>query len=183
VSQRLAAALAVILGLGSPLAFAQDAGRRSRSAEHAGREEAFKMVDAYTVSNLQESLALTNEQFVDVLPLVRKLQADRREFNLSRARALRRLRQLLASGSATGAQVVGQLNQIKALEEKGPARVRRRIEALDAALTPLQQAKYRVLEMDVEQHMRELMERARHLRSRSGGNDGDAHAFGGAPPR
>jgi hypothetical protein len=91
VSQRLAAALAVILGLGSPLAFAQDAGRRSRSAEHAGREEAFKMVDAYIVSNLQESLALTNEQFVDVLPLVRKLQADRREFYLSRARALRRL--------------------------------------------------------------------------------------------
>ena len=166
MSLRLAAALAVILGFGSPPAFTQAEAPRRRSAEHAGREEVFKMVDAYIVSNLQESLGLTDEQFVELLPLVRKVQADRRELYLSHARALRRLRQLLGSGTATEAQIVAQLNQLKALEEEGPAKIRRLLEALDAVLTPLQQAKYRVLEMEVEQRMRELMERARHLRSR-----------------
>ena len=32
------------------------------------------MVDAYIVSNLQESVGLTDEQFVKVLPLVKRLQ-------------------------------------------------------------------------------------------------------------
>ena len=41
------------------------------------------------------------------------------------------------------------------------------MEALDAALTPLQQAKYRLLELEVEQRMRDLMNRVREGR-RSG---------------
>ena len=44
------------------------------------------MVDAYLVGNLQESLTLDGKQLAEVLPLVQKLQADRREFYLSRAR-------------------------------------------------------------------------------------------------
>jgi hypothetical protein len=39
--------------------------------------------------------------------------------------------------------------------------VRRQLEAVDAALTPLQQAKYRVLEGEVEKRVRELANRAR----------------------
>jgi hypothetical protein len=48
-----------------------------------------------------------------------------------------------------------------------PAKVRRRLEELDAALTPIQQAKYRVLEFEVEQRMRQLVARARHPRHAS----------------
>jgi hypothetical protein len=119
------------------------------------------MVDAYVVANLPESLGLDDGRFAEVLPLVQKVQADRREFYLSRARALWRLRLLLGSGRATEAQVLAQLSRLKALEEEGPARVRHRLEELDAALTPVQQAKYRVLEFEVEQRMRRLVARAR----------------------
>jgi hypothetical protein len=166
VSRQLGAALVAMLGVASAQAFAQAEGRPARLEEHAAREQAFEMVDAYVVSNLHESLALTNEQFVEILPLVQKLQADRREFYLSRAEALWRLRRLLGSGTATEAQILAELNQLKVLEREGPVKVRRRLEALDAALTPMQQAKYRVLELEVEQRMRRLMERARQLRSR-----------------
>ncbi len=38
------------------------------------REEAFRMVDAYVVSNMQESLGLSDEQFAKAIPLVKKLQ-------------------------------------------------------------------------------------------------------------
>jgi len=161
VSRGRALLLAVVLVAVSPFAFAQEETPEGRPRPRGGREEAFKMVDAYVVSNLQESLGLTDEQFVKLLPLVRKLQTDRRDYYLSRGRALREMRRLLASGSATEAQVLDLLKEVKALDADGPAKTRKNLEAIDAALTPIQQAKYRVLEMEVEQRMRELMGRVR----------------------
>lgn len=164
MSKRLVLVLAVALGAGSAGAFAQEPAPPGRPEERAGREEALRMVDAYIVSNLQESLGLTDEQFVKVLPLVKKLQTDRREYFMGRMRALREMRRLLSSGSATEAQILDQLKELKALDADGPAKTRRDVEALDAVLAPMQQAKYRVLEVDVERRMRELMGRARPVR-------------------
>jgi Spy/CpxP family protein refolding chaperone len=166
VSRRLATALVVVLAAASARAFARPEGPPVRSERHAGGEEAFEMVDAYIVGHLQKSLGLDDEQFAEVLPLVQKLHADRRDFYLSRARALRRLRLLLGSGTATEAEVLAQLRQLEALEEQGPAKVHRSLETLDAALTPMQQAKYRVLEFEVEHRLRRLIERARSPRAR-----------------
>ena len=67
------------------------------------REEAGRMIDAYVISNLQESLGLTDDQFVKLLPLVKRLQSDRREAMQRRMRALGEIRRLLKSGSATEA--------------------------------------------------------------------------------
>ena len=119
------------------------------------------MVDAYVVSNLQESLGLSDEAFVRVLPLVKKLQTSRREHLLSRSHLLRELRRELASGTATEAEVRETLRQLKEVETGGSERVRLGMSDLDAALSPLQQAKFRLLELEVEQRMRELMGRAR----------------------
>ena len=57
------------------------------------------------------------------------------------------------------------LDSFKALQTSGPAGIRERMEALDAVLTPLQQAKYRVFEVEVEHRMRDLMRRSRRDRS------------------
>jgi hypothetical protein len=131
------------------------------AGDRPGRDEAFRMVDAYLVSNLQESLGLTDEQFAKAIPLVKKVQADRREFLMERTRTVREMRRLLRQGGATEAQLLDLLKQLNALDADGPARTRASLAALDAVLTPLQQAKYRVLETDVEQRMRELMNRVR----------------------
>ena len=151
--------LVVVLGTGGAAALAlQEA---PAGADRPGREEAFKLVDAYVVSNLQESLGLTDEQYAKAIPLVKRLQAERREYYLERTRTAREMRRLLQRGGATEAQVLDLLRQLKALDEDGPARTRKNIEALDAMLNPLQQAKYRVLEIEVEQRMRELLNRVR----------------------
>ena len=128
------------------------------------REEAFRMVEAYVVSNMQESLGLRDEQFARAIPLVKKLQRDRRDYLLERGRLMREMRRLLRQGGAVEPQVTELLKQAKALEAEGPERTRRDLEALDALFTPVQQAKYRVLESEVEQRMRELMNRARAAR-------------------
>jgi hypothetical protein len=147
------------LVLAGPLAWAQ-AVAPGRPGE-ARRDEAFRLVDAYVVSNLQESLGLSEEQFVKVLPLVRKLQIERRDYLLARTRLLREMRRLMRAGAISEAQVLDQLKELKALEADGPTRVRRNADALDAALSAVQQAKFRLLELEVEQRMRELMNRAR----------------------
>ena len=128
------------------------------------RDEAFKMIDAYIVSNLQESLDLTDDQFVKVLPLVKRLQTDRRAVLQRRQQALMDLRRLLASGDATEARVKELLAQVKAAEADEPAVLRKDRDAIDAVLSPVQQAKFRVLEVEVEHKIRELMTQIRTQR-------------------
>jgi hypothetical protein len=128
------------------------------------RDEAFKMIDAYIVSNLQESLDLTDDQFVKVLPLVKRLQTDRRAAIQRRQQALMELRRLLASGEATEPRVAELLQQVKSAETEEPAVLRRDRDAIDGVLSPLQQAKFRVLEVEVEHKIRELMSQIRTQR-------------------
>jgi Spy/CpxP family protein refolding chaperone len=164
VSWRRVLVLAAALGAASPCAFGQEEAPEGRARPRPGREEAFKMVDAYVVSNLQESLGLTDDQFVKLLPLVKRLQTDRRDYFLRRGHVLHEMRRLLSSGSATEAQVLDLLKELKTQDADGPERTRKDLEAIDAALSPIQQAKYRVLELEVEQRMRELMGRVRTRR-------------------
>jgi Spy/CpxP family protein refolding chaperone len=136
--------------------------KRPGARERRGpREEAFRMIDAYIVSNLQESLDLTDEQFVALLPLVKRLQSDRRGFVQRRQQSLMELRRLLASGGATEPRVTELLRQVKAVEVEEPSILRRDRDAIDGALTPVQQAKFRVLELEVEHKIRELMNQIR----------------------
>jgi len=153
-------ALSVLLAWGTAAAVARAQQRTAPGAERPSRTEAFKMVDAYVISNLQESLGLTDEEFAKVVPLVQKLQTGRRQYLVERTRKIREMRRLLHQGGASEAQVLDLLRQVKALDAEGAAATRRDLEALDAALTPIQQAKFRVLELEVEQRMRELVRRA-----------------------
>lgn len=136
-----------------------------RSGQTAGhtpelRDETFRLVDAYFISNIQESLGLTNEQFARILPLVKKVQSDRRDFARRRMQALRQLRRTLSSGSATEASVTELLKNLKAASADERAGTLTNLEALDAELTPLQQAKYRVFEAEVDLRLRHLLARS-----------------------
>jgi Spy/CpxP family protein refolding chaperone len=124
------------------------------------REETFRLMDAYLISNLQESVGLTDEQFARALPLVKKLQSDRRDFARRRMQALRSLRKTLVSGNATEAGVADLLKEVKNASADERAGTVRNAEALDAVLTPLQQAKYRVFEAEVDIRLRHLLARS-----------------------
>jgi len=177
----LCLAVMMAVAAGPAAGSAQDAPRPERG-EGGGRfrDEAVRMVDAYVVSNLQESLGLSDDQFTRLLPLVMKLHNNRREAVRRRLQSLRELRRLLAAGGATEAQVEERLRELKKLEAEEPALMRRDLEAVDAALSPLQQAKFRVLEAEVEQKIRSLRERMR-MERRPGGQ-GRRPAPSDAPP-
>lgn len=124
------------------------------------RDETFRLMDAYLISNLQESLGLTDEQFAKTLPLVKKLQSDRRDYARRRMQALRLLRKSLSSGSATETGVAEELKGLKSASADERAAAVRNLEALDAVLTPLQQAKFRVFEAEVDARLRHLLARS-----------------------
>jgi hypothetical protein len=158
------------------IALAGGAGQAARGPEDRPRpvqprapgDEAFKMIDAYVLSNLEESLQLTDEQFVKLMPLVKRLQTDRRAMIMRRTQSLVELRRLLASGGATEPRVTELLGQVKAAEAEEPSVLRKDREAVDGALSPVQQAKFRVLEMEVEHRIRELMNQIRAQRRGNG---------------
>jgi hypothetical protein len=158
--------LALLASVAGPAAAGgQQAGDRRQSREER-REEAFRMVDAYIIANLEESLGLDEDTYVKVVPVVNKLQKARRQYFQERAEALRSMRRLLRSGTATEAQVREQIETFKTLEAEGPERLRRHMAELDALLTPVQQAKYRVFEVEVERRLRQLLRRGRRDRER-----------------
>jgi hypothetical protein len=159
---------ALVLFTGS-VAWAQAPGPHGgRPAAGEARDEAYKMIDAYIVSNLQESLGLTDEQFVKMLPLVKRLQSDRRDLAQRRIRALMQLREQMSAGAATEAQVAALLKDVKAAEAEEPATLRRDRDAIDGALTTVQQAKFRVMEVEVERRIRALMTQVRQQRRGNG---------------
>jgi hypothetical protein len=137
-------------------------GRGDDPATHVPelRDETFRLMDAYLISNLQESLGLSEEQFSRALPLVKKLQSDRRDFAKRRMQALRLLRKGLGSGTATEAGVIDLLKELKTASADERAGTLRNLEALDAVLSPLQQAKYRVFEAEVDLRLRHLLARS-----------------------
>jgi hypothetical protein len=137
-------------------------GRADDPAAHIPelRDETFRLMDAYLISNLQESLGLTDEQFAKALPLVKKLQSDRRDFAKRRMQALRLLRKTLVSGSATEVSVGELLRDLKSASADERAGTLRNLDVLDAVLTPIQQAKYRVFEAEVDLRLRHLLARS-----------------------
>ena len=124
------------------------------------RDETFRLMDAYLISNLQESLDLTDDQFARTLPLVKRLLSDRREFARRRMMSLRDLRKTLRAGGATEATIAEGLKEVKSAGADERAATVKNMEALDAALTPLQQAKYRVFEAEVDTRLRQLRARS-----------------------
>jgi len=169
-ARSLALVAGLLAGAAQGLAATQpppDAPNRGRPARPGlPGDEAFRMVDAYVLSNLQESLGLTDEQYMRLLPLVKRFHGDRREFAQRRRRAFMEMRKAVEAGGHTEDQVAQALRALKSVETEEPVAIRRDLDAIDTALSPVQQAKYRVLEAEVERKIRELV---RQIRAQRGG--------------
>jgi hypothetical protein len=157
VRRVIAVAFVLAFAAGAGAQEDRPAGGRPGPGRRPPREEIYRMVDSYVAEHLQESLALSDEQRNRVLPLVQKLSAARRGFAERRVRALMQMRRAIGDGTATDARMAELLQQLKAAEAEEPAAIRAAQDAIDAQLTPLQQARFRVLEAEVEHRMRRVM--------------------------
>ena len=119
-----------------------------------------RLFDAYVVMQAQKELELSDEQFPRFVARVRTLQDVRRRGQMQRGRMLQELRRL----SQTTGQDDALRTQLKALidlDTRVETETRQALDGVDQVLDLRQQARFRLLEEQMERRKVELLMRAR----------------------
>ena len=134
-------------------------------------EEALRVRDALFNDMLQERLGLKDDEFLKLLPFVKKYQSDRREIEQKRMRILQELRKAFEVGTATDQAVAVQMKDLRAVEAEEASALHKDRDAIDAILTPVQQAKFRILEWALDARIRTVVDQMRHPHGRQPQHD------------
>ena len=130
------------------------------------RQEVEGMMEAYILSKLQDALDLTDEQFGSMVVAQKKLSDTRREYRRDRMQILRQMRQTLQREQAGESELQPLLSQLDTLRDDFASNEKSRYAAIDSILDIRQRARYRVLEVEIQRRLAEMM---RQVRGR--GND------------
>ena len=145
-------------------------GPGGRGGREAGRDagpvspgELQELMDAMVVVQAQRDLQLTDEQFPQFLRRLRGLQAARRRAENQRSRAIMELRQIMQRPNAQPdeAQLRERLKAIDDIETRSAAEVREAAAGVYQMLNVRQQARFRLLEEQIERRKLELLARSR----------------------
>lgn len=123
-----------------------------------------QLFDAMLVMQAQNALDLTEQQFGQFLSRLRVLQATRRRNQQERGRIVGELQKMTNPRNPQvppESDVRVRLKDLQELEARTAAELRRAYIGIDEVLTPLQQARFRVLEEQIERRKLELVARAR----------------------
>lgn len=151
---------------GVPAAFAQGAARQPGAARSAPLTPADvqRLFDAYTLSEAQDAVRLTDEQYGRFIPKLKALQTTRRRQQQERARLLRELGRLAGQPQPDETALREQLRALAAFDAAAGGELSKAYAALDEVLEPVQQARFRVFEENMERKKLELLMRARQRR-------------------
>ena len=123
-----------------------------------------RLFDAYLVMEVQQALALTDQQYPQFLIRLKTLQDTRRRTTQERNQLMNQLQRLTNPRNqqqGTEAQVKERLTALQELETRTAAEMRKAYTALDEVLDVRQQARFRVFEENIERRKIELLIRAR----------------------
>jgi hypothetical protein len=122
-----------------------------------------ELFDAMLVMQAQNALSLNEQQYGQFLSRLRVLQQSRRKNQQERGRIINELQKMTnpRNPQAPEADVKVRLTDLQELEARMAAELRRAYNGIDEVLTPVQQARFRVLEENIERRKLELIARAR----------------------
>jgi hypothetical protein len=121
------------------------------------------LFDAYVLVQVQDSLALSEEDYTRLLPRLRLLQQVRRRTLQERLRLINELRKLTdpkLPQPTDDAILKERLSAFQEFESRTAAELRRAYDGVDEVLTPRQRARFRVFEENVERRKLQLLLRA-----------------------
>jgi hypothetical protein len=122
-------------------------------------------MDAMVMVQAERDLELNDDQLAQFLSRLKTLQMARRRSENQRNRALMELRRFLQTeGAAVAAddpQIRTRLKAIDDAEAQGTVDIRQARTGLEQVLTPRQQARFRLLEEQVERRKLDLVARSR----------------------
>ena len=124
-----------------------------------------QLFDAMLVMQAQEELALGEQQYGQFLTRLKVLQETRRRNQQERTRLLNEMQRMTnprnSRSSATEAEIKMRLSTLQELESRSAAELRKAYNGIDEVLSPLQQARFRVFEDEIERRKLQLIARAR----------------------
>jgi hypothetical protein len=125
-----------------------------------------RLFDAMLVADAQQMLDLSDKQYPEFLIRLRTLQETRRANLGQRLRVMAELQRLSnpRNPQSDEAALKAQLTALQELESRSAAELRRAYNAIDEILDVGQQARFRVLEDQLERRKIELLMRARQNR-------------------
>ena len=126
-----------------------------------GREDVEGMMEAYILSKLQEALELSDEQFGQMVVAQKKLQDVRRRYRRERMETIRQMRQILRHEDGEEDELTTFLERLDTLRADFLKEEDERYDAIDAILDVKQRARYRILEVEIQRRLQQLMRRAR----------------------
>jgi hypothetical protein len=141
------------------------------AAPGVSQAELQRLFDAYVLIQAQETLQLSDAQYPQFLARLRALQDVRRRALVERTRIIQDLRRIV-QGRGEGADAGRLPDRLKALREaeaRSANEIRRAADSLDEVLEPLQQARWRILEEQMERRKLDLLLRARQNNRGRGG--------------
>ncbi len=177
-ARRLAAAACVsLIAIGAVAASAQAPpqtpaqARRASAGSAAGAAtagqysvaEVEQMFDALTLMQAEQALQLSDAQFPDFVSKLRALQQQRRRYQQERRQMIQQLIRLTGQpvASSDDVQIKDRLKALADLDQRAGAELRSAYEAIDQTLTVRQQARFRILEEQVERRKFDFLLRAR----------------------
>jgi len=160
------------LSAGASWAQQDPAGRAGRGAAGAGQAltpvELERWLDSYVLVQAQDALKISDAQFPRFLQRLNALQATRRRNAAARRQMLATMAKQLKAVPADEAGLREQLKALRELDLRAADELRRASDALDEVLEPVQQARFRLFEQQVERRQIELLMKARERAGEAG---------------
>jgi hypothetical protein len=126
-----------------------------------------RLFDAMLLADAQQALALSDSQYPEFITRLRTLQETRRGNMAQRVKLMAELQRLSNPRATTPPDdnaLKDRLSAMQELESRSAAELRRAYNEIDELLDLRQQARFRVLEEQVERRRLELLMRARQNR-------------------
>ena len=123
-----------------------------------------QLFDAMLVMQAQDALALSEPQYAQFVSRLKTLQDARRRNQQERVRMIAELQRMTSPRNPQApdeSEITRRLSALQELEARQAAELRRAYNGIDEVLTPLQRARFRVLEEQTERRKLELVGRAR----------------------
>jgi len=160
-TEKIASAVVLALCAGIAVGVAEPGQRWTPQPAH---QDVQGMMEAYILSKLQDALDLTDEQFGQMVVAQTKLSDTRRDYRQNRMRVLRQMRQILQNEEAGEDELQPLLDELEALRDEFLSDEKRRYQAIDSILDVRQQARYRILEVELQRRLQEMMRRVQGRR-------------------
>jgi hypothetical protein len=151
-------------------AFAQGARAQRPAARNAqpavegvSPAEIQQMFDAYVLMQAQDVLQLRDDQYPRFLSRLRALQAARRRAEMQRLQNINQLRRILQGGElpTNETTIKERLKALDDLATSSAAEIKQAMDSIDEVLDLRQQARFRVLEEEMERKKVDLVSRTR----------------------